>query len=115
MQPVFCLVEDNGIFRLGNIIGDFKAAISRIKESFPHIYIRTQIIVGFPTETEEEFLQSYRLLDELDLDFVEVFMFDPVPDIKASRMDGQLVKGVARQRYRKLYRKALRIQRKPDD
>jgi len=80
---------NNRILRLmnrGYRIEDFKEAILTINREFPKIQIRTQLMVGFTSETEEEFQDTVRLLDEVRFDFVEVYTFEARPNTKAARM-----------------------------
>jgi len=96
----------------GYSIEDFKGAIGVLNKEFPEIQIRTQLMVGFPSETEEEFQDTVRLLDELTLDFVEIYTFESRPLTKAAKMGGKIPPKVARKRYYRLYIKAAFNQRK---
>jgi MiaB/RimO family radical SAM methylthiotransferase len=101
---------NNRILRLmkrGHRIEDFKEAILTLNREFPEIQIRTQVMVGFPSETEEEFQDTVRLLDEVCFDFAEVYLFSPRPDTEAAKMKDQIPQKVARRRYHKLYMKSL--------
>ncbi|MHA1827293.1 MAG: radical SAM protein [Candidatus Heimdallarchaeaceae archaeon] len=60
-------------------IEDFVRCIRILNKDYPNIYLKTQIMVGFPTETEEDFQKSKRLLNDLRFDFVEVYPFSPTP------------------------------------
>lgn len=102
-----CALEsgNNRILRLmnrGYKIEDFKAAIRTLNKEFPELQIRTQVMVGFPTETEEEFQDTVKLIDELCFDFVEVYMFQPRPGTKAATMAGQIPQSVIKRRCLKL-------------
>ena len=88
-------------------IQDFKNIVMSIKNDFPGIKIRTQMMVGFPTETYEEFGQTMRLVDELDFDYIEVYKFQPRPNTKASRLEGHISRKTANKRYRILLTKIL--------
>jgi len=95
------------LMRRGYRIEDFKQAILTLKSQFPALQIRTQIMVGFPGETEDEFQDTLRLLDEGNFDFVEVYMFQPRPGTEAARMKDQIPEKVGRRRYHKAYMKSL--------
>jgi threonylcarbamoyladenosine tRNA methylthiotransferase MtaB len=58
----------------------------RLKQLRPDIVFGADIIAGFPTETEEMFEQSLRLVDECDLTFLHVFPFSPRKGTPAARM-----------------------------
>jgi tRNA-2-methylthio-N6-dimethylallyladenosine synthase len=47
---------------------DYRDIVAKIRERIPDCSIATDIIVGFPGETEEEFMETYRVLDDLKLD-----------------------------------------------
>ena len=67
----------------------------------PDIVFGADIIAGFPTETEEMFENSLRLVDECDLTFLHVFPFSPRPGTPAARMP-QLTKAVIKDRAARL-------------
>lgn len=96
-----------GLMNRGYEIEDFKKAIKVLNKEFPWIKIRTQLIAGFPTETDDEFKESMRLLDELHFDFVEVYAFEPRKNTKASTMAGQITTAVKQKRYLKLLLKSI--------
>lgn len=101
---------NNRILRLmnrGYRIEGYKEAIRTLKREFPEIHIRTQVIAAFPSETEEEFQDTVRLLDEVDFDFVEVYRFQSRRGTEAAKMENQIPEEVARRRYHKLYMKSL--------
>jgi MiaB/RimO family radical SAM methylthiotransferase len=96
-----------GLMKRGYKIEDYKKAIRSLKEEFPKLQIRTQIMVGFPSETEDEFQDSLRLLDEIDFDFVEVYQFQPRPNTEAAGMKDQIPAKISRRRYHKAYMKTI--------
>ena len=56
--------------------------------------LTTDVIVGFPGETEEEFAETVRYLEEIDLYEMHVFKFSPRKDTPAAKMTGQLTEAV---------------------
>lgn len=60
-------------------------ACALIGEFFPDAAITTDIIVGFPTETEEDFMQSLRIVGEAGLARVHAFPYSPRPGTNAAR------------------------------
>jgi threonylcarbamoyladenosine tRNA methylthiotransferase CDKAL1 len=96
-----------GLMRRGYRIEDYKEAILFLKSEFPKLQIRTQVMVGFPSETEYEFQDTLRLLDEINFDFVEVYRFQPRPNTEAATIKSQIPQKVARRRYHKAYMKVL--------
>lgn len=89
---------------------DFKGCVQILNRDFPTIFLRTQIMVGFPTETEEDFQNSLSLLEELRFDWVEVYKFSPRRGTLAATMNGQVPDKVKEDRFRKLALRAM-IQR----
>jgi tRNA-2-methylthio-N6-dimethylallyladenosine synthase len=71
----------------GYSVDDYRALIARIRERVPDAGIATDIIVGMPGETEAQFLSTYNLLKELELDVAHVAMFSPRPNTVAARWD----------------------------
>ena len=63
----------------------------------PGVAFGADLIAGFPTETDEMFENSLRIVDECDLSFLHVFPYSPRPGTPASRMP-QLPKSVIKQR-----------------
>jgi len=95
------------LMRRGYRIENYKEAILSLKSEFPHLQIRTQIMVGFPSETEDEFQDTLRLLDEIKFDFIEVYPFQARPNTEAAAMKDQVPAKVIRRRYHKAYMKSL--------
>jgi len=88
-------------------IEEFKRCIKAINEEFSDIFLRTQLMVGFPTETEEEFEKSVDLLDCLRFDWVEVYKFSPRLGTIAAKMADQIPEKTKEDRCRRLQLKAL--------
>lgn len=49
--------------------------VQKIKSLMPHCCIGVDVIVGFPSETEEDFLETYHFLNELDISYLHVFTY----------------------------------------
>ena len=81
---------------------ELKECIEKIKRVFPEMLFRTQIMVGFPMETNDDFYESVRLVDEIPFDFVEVYKFSKRPGTQAASMDEQIPDDIAEKRFRKL-------------
>ena len=100
----------NRILRLMNrryTIEEYRKCIREIRNACPKIVIRTQLMVGFPTETEQDFAETVRLLDEGLFDVAEVYKYSARPGTAAAGMVPQVSEQTKKQRYLKLYRKAL--------
>ncbi|MFT4973814.1 MAG: threonylcarbamoyladenosine tRNA methylthiotransferase MtaB [Paraglaciecola sp.] len=61
--------------------------VATIKHLMPHCCIGVDAIVGFPGETEEDFLETYRFLNELDVSYFHVFTYSERPNTLAAEME----------------------------
>lgn len=64
--------------------------ISKLRTEIPDIVIRTTLISGFPTETEEEHEELLDFVDEMEFDRLGVFTYSPEENTKAAEMQGQI-------------------------
>ena len=74
--------------------GDYRALVECIHESMPHASIGSDVIVGFPGETDAEFATMCRVVEQLPLTHLHVFPYSDRPDTSASAMHDK-VDGVA--------------------
>lgn len=70
----------------GNTVEQFKEIIQKFKKEIPKIAISTDIIVGFPTETEEQFNDTLKLIEEIKPDFLNLSRYGARPGTKAAEM-----------------------------
>lgn len=82
----------------------------KIRASRPEIAFGADFIVGFPTETNEMFLNTLNIVDECGLDWLHVFPFSPRPGTPASKMP-QTDKVVSKERARTLREKGEKIKK----
>ena len=64
---------------------EYRALVHRIRERIPNASIATDIIVGFPGETAEQFQRTYDLMEELKLDVMHLARYSPRPGTVAAR------------------------------
>ncbi len=64
----------------------YEERVATVKRTMPHACIGVDVIVGFPGETEEEFLETYRFLNELDISYLHVFTYSERANTEAERM-----------------------------
>ncbi|MEL6557837.1 MAG: tRNA (N(6)-L-threonylcarbamoyladenosine(37)-C(2))-methylthiotransferase MtaB [Bacteroidota bacterium] len=64
--------------------------VSHIKSLMPHCCIGVDVIVGFPGESEEDFMETYKFLQELDISYLHVFTYSERPNTRAIEM-GEVV------------------------
>ncbi len=68
----------------------FAARVEAIKKSMPHACIGVDVIVGFPGETEADFKETYRFIQDLDVSYLHVFTYSERPNTPAIEMDGRV-------------------------
>jgi len=76
--------------------------VSKIKAIMPHACIGVDVIVGFPGETDELFLETYNFLNELDISYLHVFTYSERDNTEAAEMDGVVYKNVRAKRSKML-------------
>ena len=76
--------------------------VKRIKAIMPHACIGVDIIVGFPGETDEHFLETYHFLNELDISYLHVFTYSERANTPAAEMEGVIDKGIRHKRSKML-------------
>lgn len=76
--------------------------VSRIKEAMPDACIGVDVIVGFPGETEEHFLETYNFLNRLDISYLHVFTYSERENTLAAEMDGVVPMKIRKKRSKML-------------
>ena len=76
--------------------------VNKIKSLMPHCCIGVDVIVGFPGETEEDFLETYRFLNEMDISYLHVFTYSERPNTPAYERDDHVDMGERRRRNKML-------------
>ena len=76
--------------------------VALIREHVPDCAITTDVIVGFPGETEADFEQTLEVVEEVGYDGAFTFVFSPRRETEAATMDGQLPHPVKRERMERL-------------
>ncbi|MCM0648829.1 tRNA (N(6)-L-threonylcarbamoyladenosine(37)-C(2))-methylthiotransferase MtaB [Clostridium swellfunianum] len=70
--------------------GDYKEVVEALRQHIPDVSITTDIIVGFPGETEEEFNATYEFLKDIKLSKMHIFKFSPRKGTRAAEMKSQV-------------------------
>ena len=78
--------------------------IKMIKEAMPNVVFSTDIIVGFPGETEEEFQDTISLVQEVGFETIYAFKYSPRPFTKAARFENQVPENVKEDRLDRLFK-----------
>lgn len=76
--------------------------VHKIREVMPHACIGVDVIVGFPGETDEHFLETYHFLNELDISYLHVFTYSERDNTEAATMEGVVPKNVRAKRSKML-------------
>ncbi len=79
-----------------------EALLDRLRRRIPGVTLRTTFIVGFPGETEQEFQELVRFIEDFEFDAVGAFRYSLEPETPAGRMGGQVDPAVKDERYERL-------------
>lgn len=80
----------------------YVSRVAKIHEVMPDACIGVDVIVGFPGETDEHFLETYHFLNELDISYLHVFTYSERDNTKAVLMDGVVPDAVRAKRSKML-------------
>ncbi|MEP5830421.1 MAG: tRNA (N(6)-L-threonylcarbamoyladenosine(37)-C(2))-methylthiotransferase MtaB, partial [Maribacter dokdonensis] len=80
----------------------YKERVAKIREVIPNCCIGVDVIVGFPGETEEHFLETYHFLNDLDISYLHVFTYSERDNTPASTMNGVVPNKVRNKRSKML-------------
>lgn len=76
--------------------------VNKIREVMPDACIGVDVIVGFPGETDEHFLETYHFLNDLDISYLHVFTYSERDNTEAAEMDGVVPANVRSKRSKML-------------
>ncbi|VXB62687.1 MiaB family protein, possibly involved in tRNA or rRNA modification [Flavobacterium sp. 9R] len=76
--------------------------VANIRRVMPHACIGVDVIVGFPGETDEHFLETYHFLNDLDISYLHVFTYSERDNTEAAVMDGVVPNNVRAKRSKML-------------
>lgn len=76
----------------------YEDRVKRIKNVMPHACIGVDVIVGFPGETEEHFLETYHFLNALDIAYLHVFTYSERDNTLAATLEHRVPKNVRHKR-----------------
>lgn len=81
---------------------DYLALVARVRAAIPDVALTTDIIVGFPGETEEDFMETMDLVSRARYHSAYTFLYSPREGTPAATMQGQVEEAVAGERYNRL-------------
>ena len=80
----------------------YLSTVKKIKEKIADVQLSADIIVGFPTETEEDFLQTLDLVNEVEFEQLFMFIYSKRKGTVAEKMDGQIDLKIKKERLSRL-------------
>lgn len=88
---------------------EFEAAVNTIRGAFPGAAITTDIIAGFPGESDEDFAETLAFIQKIAFEKVHIFPFSARPGTAAARLPGAVDRGTIQKRCRQLSAAAQEI------
>ncbi|MFD0989596.1 tRNA (N(6)-L-threonylcarbamoyladenosine(37)-C(2))-methylthiotransferase MtaB [Mariniflexile jejuense] len=85
--------------------------VSKIKEVMPQACIGVDVIVGFPGETDDHFLETYNFLNTLDISYLHVFTYSERDNTEAAEMEGVVSMNVRNKRSKMLRGLSVKLRR----
>ena len=86
-----------------------KMLITKLREQIPQVILRTTLIVGFPGETEEDFNQLYKFVENAKFDKLGAFMYSKEEGTPAEKMQNQIHPSTKKSRYNKIMKLQQKI------
>ena len=80
----------------------YRERITRIRDIMPWACIGVDVIVGFPGETDDHFLETYHFLNELDISYLHVFSYSERDNTPAAAMEGSVPQAIRNKRSKML-------------
>lgn len=81
----------------------YTSRVQKIKALMPHCCIGVDVIVGYPGETDEHFLETYNYLNQLDISYLHVFTYSERPNTTANKLPGKVYGHVRAERSKMLH------------
>lgn len=95
-------VSKNMLEAMNRPVMDYKKLIKKMRKLIPNVAIRTTFIVGYPTETQEDFQELYDFIEEMKIDRLGVFEFSKEKNTKSYSLKPQILAKVKKQRKNEL-------------
>ena len=87
----------------------YLSLVKKIREKNPDISITSDIIIGFPTESDEDFEATMQMLREIRFDMVYSFLYSPREGTRAERMEGRVAEDIKDARMARLLEEQTKI------
>lgn len=92
------------LMRRYNDVEDMARSFRQLKEAWPRLKIRTQVIIGFPTETDEEFEMTLHLINRCRFDEIDIFEYYEVKGSEAEKIFPKVPPEVIKKRMERIKR-----------
>ena len=89
----------------------YKEIVAALRDAIKNVSITTDVIVGFPGETEEEFSKTYNFLDKIKFSKIHVFKYSPRKGTRAAAMRGQVDVSIKEERSGKIIELDKKLER----
>ncbi len=109
---------DNEVLRRmwrGYTVERYLSIVEKLRARIPNIAIATDVIVGFPGETEEQFRNTLKLMEQVQFDQAFMFAFSPRPNTLAATFPDQIPEPVKKRRLRELIALQNEIQQRKNE
>lgn len=100
-----------GLMRRRYTAERYRERIAKIRELMPDSFLGVDVIVGFPGEGEEEFMETYRLLEEVGASFLHIFPFSERPGTPAVDMPNKVQARTSTERVSRLEELSAKLNR----
>ena len=100
-----------GLMRRRYTAERYRERIAKIRELMPDSFLGVDVIVGFPGEGEEEFMETYRLLEEVGASFLHIFPFSERPGTPAVDMPNKVQARISTERISRLEELSAKLNR----
>ncbi len=84
------------------LLDDYLEKINSLKSSVPGVALSTDIIVGFPGETEQDFQATFDMITKIEFDSIFLFNFSPRPETVAAELPGKVNEKIKQKRFNTL-------------
>ena len=96
----------------GTTFAKTNALLKDFRTKVPNMAIRTSLIVGFPGETEEDFLETYNFIKSLNLSYLHVFTYSERDNTEAIKLKNIVSKNIRSKRSKLLRSLSVQLKRK---
>ena len=101
-----------GLMRRRYTADRYRERIAKIRELMPDTFLGVDVIVGFPGESEEHFMETYHLLEEVGASFLHIFPFSERPGTPAVEMPNKVQSRISTERVARLEELSDRLHKK---